>query len=168
MWWFDTCTYCEMFTTVRLLSTSFTSCNCHCCYCENILNLLIATFKYTVQYCHHGHQAVQGPFNTPKFLPLKIWNFCSPPLPHPQTLAAEILLCASMSSTLLLFSSVVSNSFSIPWIAAHQAPLLVGLPRPQYQNGLPFPSPGDLPHLGMEPRSSALQVDSSPLSHPLF
>ena len=109
MWWFDTCTYCEMFTTVRLLSTSFTSCNCHCCYCENILNLLIATFKYTVQYCHHGHQAMQGPFNPPKLLPLKIWNFCSPPLPHPQTLAAEILLCASMSSSCCLVQSCLTH-----------------------------------------------------------
>ena len=29
-------------------------------------------------------------------------------------------------------------------------------------NGLPFPSPGDLPDLGIEPRSSALQADSLP------
>ena len=27
---------------------------------------------------------------------------------------------------------------------------------------LPFPSPGDLPKAGMEPRSPALQADSSP------
>ena len=27
---------------------------------------------------------------------------------------------------------------------------------------LPFPSPGDLPNPGMEPRSPALQADSSP------
>ena len=34
--------------------------------------------------------------------------------------------------------------------------------RPEYCSGLPFPSPGDLPHPEMEPRSPALQVDSLP------
>ena len=34
--------------------------------------------------------------------------------------------------------------------------------RQEYWSGLPFPSPGDLPHLGMEPESSALQADSLP------
>ena len=32
-------------------------------------------------------------------------------------------------------------------------------------SGLPFPSPGDLPNLGMEPRSPALLEDSLLLSH---
>jgi len=31
-----------------------------------------------------------------------------------------------------------------------------------YWSGLPFPSPGDLPNLGIEPRSPALQGDSLP------
>ena len=34
--------------------------------------------------------------------------------------------------------------------------------RPEYWNGYPFPSPGDLPNTGMKPRSPALQVDSLP------
>ena len=34
--------------------------------------------------------------------------------------------------------------------------------RPEYLSGKPFRSPGDLPNLGIEPRSSALQVDSLP------
>jgi len=34
--------------------------------------------------------------------------------------------------------------------------------RQGYWNGLPFPSPGDLPNPGIEPRSPALQVDSLP------
>ena len=38
-------------------------------------------------------------------------------------------------------------------------------PRQEYQSGLPFPSPGDLPDPGIEPRSSAWQVDSLPLNH---
>ena len=32
--------------------------------------------------------------------------------------------------------------------------------RPEYWSGEPFPSPGDLPSPGIEPRSPALQVDS--------
>ena len=34
--------------------------------------------------------------------------------------------------------------------------------RPEYWRGKPFPSPGDLPNLGIKSRSSALQVDSLP------
>ena len=34
--------------------------------------------------------------------------------------------------------------------------------RPDYWSGLPFPSPGDLPNPGIEPRSSTLQVNSLP------
>ena len=41
-------------------------------------------------------------------------------------------------------------------------PLSMGLSRPEYWTGLPFPSPGDLPDPGMEPRSPTLQAD--PLS----
>ena len=40
-----------------------------------------------------------------------------------------------------------------PWTVAHQAPLSVGFPRQEYQSGLPFPSPGDLPHTGIDPAS---------------
>ena len=43
-----------------------------------------------------------------------------------------------------------------------------GVFQQEYWSGLPFPSPGDLPDSGMEPKSSmspALQVDSLPLNH---
>ena len=43
-----------------------------------------------------------------------------------------------------------------------QAPLFMGSSRQEYWNGLPFPSPGDLPEPGIELGSSALQVDSLP------
>ena len=49
-----------------------------------------------------------------------------------------------------------------------QAPLSMGFSRQEYWSGLPFPSPGDLPDPGIEPRSPAapaLQADSSVLSH---
>ena len=35
----------------------------------------------------------------------------------------------------------MSNSFEIPWTAAHQAPLSMGFSRQEYWNRLPFPSP---------------------------
>ena len=34
--------------------------------------------------------------------------------------------------------------------------------RPEYWSGYPFPSPGDLPNPGIEPRSLTLQEDSLP------
>ena len=46
-----------------------------------------------------------------------------------------------------------------PWTVAYQAPPSMGFSRQEYRSGLPFPSPGDLPDLGIEPRSP-LQVDS--------
>ena len=36
----------------------------------------------------------------------------------------------------------------------------------EYWSGLPFPSPGDLPNAGIEPRSPALQADSLPSEFP--
>ena len=38
----------------------------------------------------------------------------------------------------------------------HQAPPSVGFSRQEYCNGLSFPSPGNLPNAGIEPRSLAL------------
>ena len=48
----------------------------------------------------------------------------------------------------------------IPWTVAHQAPLSMVFPRQEYWSGLPFPSPGNFPNLGIEPRSATLQADS--------
>ena len=36
----------------------------------------------------------------------------------------------------------------------------------RYWSGLPFPSPGDFPNPGIEPRSSALLADSLPTEPP--
>ena len=40
--------------------------------------------------------------------------------------------------------------FATPWTVACQAPLSIGFSRQEYWNGLPFPSPGDLPDPGIE------------------
>ena len=51
-------------------------------------------------------------------------------------------------------------TFATPWTVACQPPLSLGFFRQEYWNGLPFPSPGDLPNPGIEPRSTVLQADS--------
>lgn len=56
--------------------------------------------------------------------------------------------------------------FVIPCAVARQAPLSVGFSRQEYWSRLPFPSPGDLPNPGIEPRSPALQADSLPSELP--
>ena len=49
--------------------------------------------------------------------------------------------------------------FATPWTVAHQAPPSMGFSRQESWSGLPFPSPGNLPDPGIEPRSPALQAD---------
>ena len=56
--------------------------------------------------------------------------------------------------------------FVTPWTVAHQASLSMGFSRQEYWSGLPLPSPGDLPHPGMEPRSLALQAYALPSESP--
>ena len=43
--------------------------------------------------------------------------------------------------------------FVTPWTVAWQVPLSMGFFRQEYWNGLPFPSPEDLPHPSIEPSS---------------
>ena len=40
--------------------------------------------------------------------------------------------------------------FATLWTVARQAPLSTGFFRQEYRSGLPRPSPGDLPHPGMD------------------
>ena len=55
----------------------------------------------------------------------------------------------------LLESEVKSLScvqlFAIPWTVAYQAPLSMRFSRQEYWSGLPFPSPGYHPNLGLNP-----------------
>ena len=50
--------------------------------------------------------------------------------------------------------------FATPWTVAHQAPPFMGFFRKEYWSGLPYPSPGDLPDPGIEPRSPTLQANA--------
>ena len=69
--------------------------------------------------------------------------------------------------TISLSHSVMSDS-AIPWtvVVACQAPLSMRFSRQEHWSGLPFPSPGDVPDPGIEPRYPALQADSLPSEPP--
>ena len=56
--------------------------------------------------------------------------------------------------------------FATPWTVAYQASPSMGFSRQECWNGLPFPSPGDLPDPGIKPGSPALQADALPSEPP--
>ena len=58
-----------------------------------------------------------------------------------------------------------SQTLATPWTVAHQTLLPMGFSRQEYQSGLPFLSPGDLPDTGIEPGSPALQANSLSSEH---
>ena len=66
------------------------------------------------------------------------------------------LLCEVLISQ----SLCLVRLFATPWTVVQQVPLSMGFSRQEYWSGLPFPSLGDLPDPGIEPRSPALQADS--------
>ena len=69
-----------------------------------------------------------------------------------------LLRCAKLLSCVGLFETSCT--------VAHQPHLSMRLLQAQeYWTVLQFPTPGDLPKPGVEPRSPALQADSLPLSH---
>jgi len=67
--------------------------------------------------------------------------------PHFKSIVQKVCVCAQLLSHVQLFCDT--------WIVAFKAHLSMGFHRQEYWNGLPFPSPGDLPHPGIEPSSPA-------------
>ena len=59
-----------------------------------------------------------------------------------------------------------SPTFTTPWTVACQSPHSTGFSRQGHCSGSPFPSPGDLPDPGIEPRSPALRAVSLPTEPP--
>ena len=88
-----------------------------------------------------------------------LFNYYETPLQKCQHLIINIQV-----SEVKLLSRV--QLFAAPWTVAHQAPLSMGFSRQEYWSSLPFPSPGDLPDPGIEPRSPALQTDALPSKPP--
>ena len=90
------------------------------------------------------HSQASGP--STKFIPsLKSWTYF------------HIVKVKSLSHVQL---------FATLWTVAYQVPLSMGFSRQEYWSGLPFPSPGDLPNPGIEPRSLTLQADTLPSEPP--
>ena len=58
-----------------------------------------------------------------------------------------------MQRTNVLSRYAFVRLFATPRTAARQAPLSMGFARQEYWSGVPFPSPGHLPHPGIEPAS---------------
>ena len=80
-----------------------------------------------------------------------------------------------MQTTLILWKGVKKERkwslscvllFATPWTVDCQTPPPMGFSRQEYWSELPFPSPGDLPDPGIEPRSPTRQADSSPSEPP--
>ena len=67
---------------------------------------------------------------------------------------------------LSVWHSVTSDSVTTWTVARQGSSVHGGSPRQEYWNGLPFPSPGDLPDPGIEPRSPALQLGFLPSESP--
>ena len=63
-------------------------------------------------------------------------------------------------STYILKNKVTSH------IKLCQSPLSMEFFRQEYWNGLPFPSPGDLPNPGIKPESPAVQANPFPSESP--
>ena len=74
----------------------------------------------------------------------------------------------SVNQYFIPFCALVSpvQLFGTPGAVTRQPPLSMGFCRQEYWGGLPFPSPEDLPDLGIEPGSPALQADSLPSEPP--
>ena len=97
-------------------------------------------------------------------------TFITPTKRHPTPISSHCPFFPSPSPLLLLVHFVAMKVkvkslsrvrlFVTLWTVAHQAPLSMEFSRQEYWSGLPFPSPGDLPDPGIEPRSSAFQADA--------
>ena len=68
-------------------------------------------------------------------------------MPHCFMNSVGIVIVVSLSHVWL---------FLTPWTVVCQASLSMGFSRQEYWSRLPFPSPGDLPNVGIEPGSPAL------------
>ena len=104
------------------------------------------------------------PFSSPGDLPDPGIEYGSPALqvdslPSEPPENACMLKCNYFGYTVVVQSNSCVQLFVTRKTVACQAPLSMGFPRQEYQSGLPFSSPGDLPNPGiklMSPASPAL------------
>ena len=101
--------------------------------------------------------------------------FCKAGMPMQQLLCWELIQCTRCKPlhTGLLQTSETSccllAQMCLTLLQPHGLSLpgsfVQGICQQEYWRRVPFPSPGDLPHPGMDLASSAWQGDSLPLSH---
>ena len=90
---------------------------------------------------------------------------CSPPgtsvlpSPPPRDLPNPRITLVSLRKKEKEVSCCHVQLFGIPWTVTCQAPLFMEFSRQESWRELPFPSAGDLPDPGTEPRSPSLQAD---------
>ena len=65
----------------------------------------------------------------------------------------EHAVCVYINTHICVLSLSHVPLFVTPRTVAHQAPLSMGFSRQEYWRGVPFPTPGDLPDPGVEPKS---------------
>ena len=86
------------------------------------------------------------------------------------TLTTKVHLVKAMVFPAVMYGceswNIKKADSAIPWTIVYQASLSMGFSRQEYWSGLPFPSPGDLPDPGIEPRSPALQAEALPPEPP--
>ena len=85
-------------------------------------------------------------------------------LPSTQTVLFTVLI-QNQESSPWLGDGLVAKLYAIlatPWTVVYQAALSMGFSKQEYWNGLPFPSPGDLPDPGMKHRSPEFQAFDFP------
>ena len=78
----------------------------------------------------------------------------SPPAPNPSQHQSlfQYQLFVWGGQSIGVSALVMSNSLVTPWTVAFQVLLSIGFSRQEYWSGLPFPSPADLPQLGLNLR----------------
>ena len=71
----------------------------------------------------------------------------------------EFLVVLTLRQLLVKLLSCV-QLFMTPWTITYQVPPSMEFSSQEYWSGSPFPSPGNLPHPGIEPRSPTLLEDA--------
>ena len=71
------------------------------------------------------------------------------------TVREEVTRASIIMAVCVLSHVTKLRLFVTPWTVAHQAPLSMEISKQENWNGMPFPTPGDLLHQGIEQASLA-------------
>ena len=149
----NTASTCKM-TSFRSNDDNINNNNSNCCF-HSVAHQAPLSMEFSRQeYCSRLRFPLPGDFPDPGIKPMSLttpflhWQVDSLPLAPPHKVKMKV---KSLSLVQL---------FATPWTVAHQGPPSIGFSRQEYCSGLPFPSPGDLPNPGIEPRSPGLQADA--------